>query len=126
MAQYSIDEIERIVREGAPDGANRSDTFHGIVGHFLGCGWTVEQIVEHLGQFPDGIGNRYIAEGRLAGEVERSAAAFAAQDQQQEGTAPWSNGWQAQEEPSEDTAEPKTEPEETEPEPDPEDPEPDP
>jgi hypothetical protein len=126
MAQYSIDEIERIVREGAPDGANRSDIFHGIVGHFLGCGWTVEQIVEHLGQFPDGIGNRYIAEGRLTGEVERSAAAFAAQDQQQEGTAPWSNSWQAQEEMSEVTAEPKTEPEETEREPNPEDPEPEP
>jgi hypothetical protein len=48
MAQYSIDDIERIVQEGAPEGANRSDTFHGIVGHFLGCGWTVEQIVSIL------------------------------------------------------------------------------
>jgi primase-polymerase (primpol)-like protein len=42
-AQYSIDQIEMIVSEGAPDGANRSDTFHGIVGHYLGCGWTVQR-----------------------------------------------------------------------------------
>jgi hypothetical protein len=106
MAQYSIDELERIVQEGAPEGANRSDTFHGIVGHFIGCGWRIEQIIEHLEQFPDGIGNRYIAEGRLAGEVKRSAAAFAANDQQQE-DAPWSNGWQA--EPKKESAKPKPE-----------------
>jgi hypothetical protein len=75
-AQYTINEIERIVQDGALDGANRSDTFHSIVGHYLGCGWTVEQIIEHLEEFPDGIGNRYIAEGRLAREVKRSAATF--------------------------------------------------
>jgi hypothetical protein len=79
-AQYSIDQIEQIVREGAPEGANRSDTFHGIVGHYLGCGWTIEQIIIHLEEFPDGIGNRYIAENRLAREVERSATAFGAED----------------------------------------------
>jgi hypothetical protein len=127
MAQYSIDELERIVQEGAPDGANRSDTFHGIVGHFLGCGWSIQRIIEHLEQFPDGIGNRYIAEGRLAREVKRSAAAFAANDEQQE-DAPWSNGWQAEGKPAaepepedpeseEPTAEPEgSEPEEAEPE----------
>jgi hypothetical protein len=97
-AQCSIDELERIVQEGAPDGANRSDLFHGVVGHFLGCGWSVEQIAEHLEQYPDGIGNRYIAEGRLLGEVERSAAAFTDNDQNET----WSNGWQEpeQQEPS--------------------------
>jgi hypothetical protein len=108
IAQCSIDEIERIVQEGAPDGANRSDLFHGVVGHFLGCGWSVEQIAEHLEQYPDGIGNRYIAEGRLFGEVERSAVAFTDSDQQQ--NEPWSNGWQAQEKPSA-----KLEPEQEEP-----------
>ena len=75
-AQYSIDEIEQIVWEGAPDGANRSDTFHAIVGHYLGCGWSVEQIIALLERHPDGIGERYIAEGRLAGEVERSAQKY--------------------------------------------------
>ena len=53
--QYSIDQIEQIVREGAPDGANRSDTFHGIVGHYIGCGWAIEQIIAHLEKFPDGM-----------------------------------------------------------------------
>ena len=51
-SKYSIDEIELIVRNGAPAGANRSDVFHGIVGHYVGCGWSVEQIAEHLQQFP--------------------------------------------------------------------------
>ena len=74
--RYGIDEIDRIVQDGAPDGTNRSDTFHSVVGHFLGCGWSVEQITIHLEQYPNGIGERYIAEGRLAGEVKRSAAAL--------------------------------------------------
>src|SRR6516162_3912827 len=47
-----------------------------IIGHYLGCGWSVEQIVALLEQHPDGIGGRYIAEGRLAGEVERSAGKY--------------------------------------------------
>jgi hypothetical protein len=80
--RYGIDEIDRIVRDGAPDGTNRSDTFHSVVGHFVGCGWSVEQIGLHLEQYPNGIGERYIAEGRLAGEVKRSAAAFGIGDQQ--------------------------------------------
>jgi hypothetical protein len=78
MAQRSIDEIERIVREGAPAGDNRSDTFQGIVGHYVGCGWSDERIVALLEQYPDGIGGRYLAEGRLAREVERSAGKYRA------------------------------------------------
>jgi len=76
MGQRSIEEIEQIVREGAPDGANRSNTFHAIVGNYLGCGWSVEEIVALLEQHSDGIGGRYLAEGRLAGEVERSAGKY--------------------------------------------------
>jgi AAA domain len=91
-AQYSIDQIEMIVSEGAPDGANRSDTFHGIVGHYLGCGWTVQQITEHLAEFPDGIGSRYIAENRLGREVERSAGAFGA-NANPSASETWSNGF---------------------------------
>jgi hypothetical protein len=37
--RYSIDQIEQIVREGPPPGTNRSDVFHAIVGHYVGCGW---------------------------------------------------------------------------------------
>jgi hypothetical protein len=72
LGAYSIEELERIVAEGVPAGANRSDLFHAIVGHYLGCGETEEQIVGHFRQHPDGIANRYIAEERLAGEVRRS------------------------------------------------------
>jgi hypothetical protein len=73
---FSIDEIEAIVRGGAPDGANRSDTFHAIIGHYLGVGWDADQILNHLGQFPNGIGERYLSEGRLSAEIARSAAKY--------------------------------------------------
>jgi hypothetical protein len=73
---YDIDYIERIVREGAPAGGNRSDNFHMVVGHYLGCGWGIKQIHEHLQQFPDGIGARYLAEDRLLGEISRSASKY--------------------------------------------------
>ena len=75
--KYSIDEIERIVREGAPAGSNRSDVFHTIVGHYVGCGWQPERILEHLQQHPAGIGSRYIREDRLRQEVLRSAGKYA-------------------------------------------------
>jgi hypothetical protein len=75
--KYSIDEIEQIVRAGASAGANRSDVFHSIVGHYVGCGWSVEQILEHLQQFPKGIGSRYLAEHRLHQEIARSAGKYA-------------------------------------------------
>jgi hypothetical protein len=46
------------------------------VGHYLGCGWSVEQIDEHLRQYPDGVAGRYLAEGRLAREIARSAGKY--------------------------------------------------
>ena len=73
---HDVDHIERIVREGAAAGANRSDMFHMVVGHYLGCGWSVEQIDEHLQQFPDGIAGRYLGEGRLSREIARSAGKY--------------------------------------------------
>ena len=42
---YSVDQIEQIVREGAPSDANRSNLFHTVIGHYVGCGWSVEQII---------------------------------------------------------------------------------
>src|SRR5262249_31917477 len=85
---YSIDEIERIVREGA-NGANRSDTFHAVVGHYRGCGWSIDRICEHLQQFPNGISDRYIHEGRLRREIERSACKYESRE------LPLSGGWTA-------------------------------
>jgi hypothetical protein len=73
---YSVDEIEVIARTGAPAGANRSDTFHTVIGHYLGVGWDGDQILAHLGQFPNGIGERYLNEGRLSGEIARSIAKY--------------------------------------------------
>ena len=84
---YTIEEIEQIVRTGAPEGANRSDLFHTIVGHYVGCQWEPDRIAEHLGQFPEGIGARYLAENRLTAEVERSAGKFAKEE------LPNSSGW---------------------------------
>jgi hypothetical protein len=66
------------VANGVQDDGNRSNIFHTIIGHYLGCGWSVEQIIEHLAQYSNGIGSRYIAEQRLAGEVERSAGKYGA------------------------------------------------
>lgn len=71
---YSIDEIDEIVRNGAPDGANRSDVFHSVIGHFVGCGWDAEKILELLEQHPHGIAERYHSQGRLRAEVERSTS----------------------------------------------------
>jgi Protein of unknown function (DUF3987) len=73
---YTIDEIEQIVRNGAPDGANRSDLFHAIVGHYHGCGWSAEEIVAHFEPHLLGIGERFIAEGRLVTEVIRSLGKY--------------------------------------------------
>jgi AAA domain len=75
-ARHAIDEIEQIVREGAPEGANRSDKFHVVVGHYIGCGWSVDRIHDHLKQFPDGIGGRYLSEDRLLREITRSASKY--------------------------------------------------
>jgi hypothetical protein len=111
-AQYSIDQIERIVREGAPEGANRSDTFHAIVGHCLGCGWSIEQIVARLEQYPDGIGERYIAEGRLRGEIKRSAQKY-----RPEPPELWTTAREQQPTPEpEPASEPEPDPEQKEPE----------
>ena len=73
---HDVDHIERVVREGTPAGANRSDTFHMVIGHYLGCGWGVEKIDEHLRQYPDGVAGRYFAEGRLSREISRSASKY--------------------------------------------------
>jgi AAA domain len=73
---YSVDQIEQFVRSGAPVGLNRSNLFHTIVGHYVGCGWNAGQILAHLQQFPQGIGERYLGEGRLSGEIARSISKF--------------------------------------------------
>jgi AAA domain len=116
---YSIEQIELIVRTGAPPEANRSDLFHTIVGHYIGRGWDVERIFEHLAQFPDGVGGRYLAEGRLSGEIARSAVKFGAAALPLFDAKGWSNGWEAKAPRQSDPApgpQPEQEPEQPEPE----------
>ena len=78
--KYPIEVVEQIAREGPPPGENRSNVFHAIVGHYVGCGWDVDRIFEHLQEHPQGIGGRYLAENRLRQEIERSAKKFAKAD----------------------------------------------
>ena len=89
---YSIDQIEHFVREGAPPEANRSELFHTIIGHYLGCGWDQEKIFERLQQFPDGIGGRYLSESRLRGEISRSADKYGAVELPWSGENVWTDG----------------------------------
>ena len=92
---YTVEEIETIVSTGTlPPGANRSDLFHAIVGHYLGCGQDPEQIAAHIGQFPDGIGGRYFAEGRLAREVMRSVCKYKGTELPEPGVNGWATGWE--------------------------------
>jgi hypothetical protein len=116
-SKYTIEQIEHIVRNGAPAGANRSDVFHGIVGHYLGCGWSVVQIHDHLQQFSDGIGSRYLREERLAREIGRSVSKYAARTLPLfEANGGWVNGWEGKtpqpEIPDQPRPEPQQEPEE--------------
>jgi hypothetical protein len=92
---YSVDQIEQFVCEGAPETTNRSELFHTIIGHYVGCGWRVEQIYEHLQQFPDGIGSKYLAEGRLSREIVRSAEKFGAASLPMFDANGWTSGWEA-------------------------------
>ena len=111
--KYSVDEIDWIVREGPPAGANRSDVFHAIVGHYVGCGWQPDRILDHLQQYPDGIGSRYLREDRLRQEIERSAGKYAHNELPLLGGNGGSRGWETK-------APPKPKPEQEQPqEPDP-------
>jgi AAA domain len=70
--KYSLEQIEDAVRTGAILTGSRSETFHVCVGHLHGCGWSAEQIFAHMEQFPDGICEKFLAEGRLSSEIDRS------------------------------------------------------
>jgi hypothetical protein len=102
--RYSIDQIEQIVREGAPEGANRSDVFHTIIGHYVGCSWNVDRILEHLQQYPNGIGSRYLVENRLRQEIERSAGKYTKSE------LPLFDSWEAKAPPEPDQEPPRQPP----------------
>jgi hypothetical protein len=91
---YSVDQIEDLVRSGPTDGANRSNTFHMVIGHYLGCGWDIERILAHLEQHPYGIGERYLREGRLAAEIARSAKKYGCSALPLFDNGGWSSSWE--------------------------------
>jgi len=118
--QLSIQEIEEFVQIApAPVGGQsiRSEVFHIVVGHYHGCGWTPEQIFAHLEQFPDGVGGRYLAEGRLSGEIERSLQRLQDYSRRQKQIGPdrdWTGDWKVRSTPEtepEPAPEPEAEPE---------------
>jgi hypothetical protein len=95
-SRFSIDEIDDAVRTGAHLVGSRSETFHVIVGHYHGCGWTPEQIFEHMAQFPEGICAKYLAEGRLSGEIDRSIRNLRKYSGKPElDVKPWTGSWEA-------------------------------
>jgi hypothetical protein len=111
---YTVEEIDALIRDGvppAPSGQSiRSGVFHTIVGHLLGCGWDAERISERLAQYPDGIGSKYIAEGRLRREVDRSLKRFQGEQLPLSGgNGGWVNGWEAKPELLPSSAEPDPE-----------------
>ena len=75
-----FDDVEQIVENGPAPGTDRSAVFFGIVGSYFGRGWSAERIAEHLEQHPGGIGARYIEQGRLADQVGKCVAKYAAQN----------------------------------------------
>ena len=101
-ANTALKQIEQIVREGPPAGADRSAVFHAIVGHYVGCGWEADRIFDHLQQHPQGIGERYLAQDRLRGEVERSAGKYAKSE-----LPPWSDSWEAKAPPEPEEPQPE-------------------
>src|SRR6516225_9135843 len=113
--QLSIQEIEEFVQIApAPVGGQsiRSEVFHIVVGHYHGCGWTMEQIYEHLAQHPDGVGGRYLAEGRLSSEIERSLQRLRDYSRRQQQIGPdrtWTGDWKVRSTP-ETESEPESEP----------------
>jgi hypothetical protein len=63
-------DLQVLIRAGVPDTADRSAVFHSVVGQLRDRGWSVQQIVELLGEHPGGIAAKY--RKRIVREVRRS------------------------------------------------------
>ena len=61
--------IQILIENGAPEG-ERSEKFQEVVWYLASMGWTIEQIVDELAKYPNGIGLKYA--NRLLAEVTRS------------------------------------------------------
>jgi len=61
--------INDIIKNGAPEGS-RSELFQKVVWNLAGRGWPIDQIIDELIRYPDGIAAKYA--NRLHTEVSRS------------------------------------------------------
>jgi Virulence-associated protein E len=61
---------DNVIQNGAPAGCDVSALFHSVIGHLAASNKSVDQIIDELSKWPNGIARRYT--GRLRGEVERS------------------------------------------------------
>lgn len=59
-----------VIQNGAPGNNDVSALFHSVIGHLAAKNMSVDEIVDELSKWPNGIGRRYPS--RLRGEVERS------------------------------------------------------
>lgn len=67
-------DFDRVIREGVPEGEDRSAAFHAVVWHLAATGLSPEQIVATLAKHPGGIAAKFF--DRLANEVHRSFQKF--------------------------------------------------
>ena len=68
-AGAQTDYYRDIIENGAPEG-ERSEKFQEVVWYLASTGWSIEQIVDELAKYPNGIGFKY--SNRLLAEVTRS------------------------------------------------------
>jgi hypothetical protein len=61
--------IDDLIKNGAPEGA-RSELFQKVVWNLAGKGWSIDQIIDELARYPNGIAAKYA--NRLNIEVNRS------------------------------------------------------
>jgi Virulence-associated protein E len=64
-------DYDAVIRDGAPVG-QRSELFQACVWHLASKHMPVDAIVSELAKYPNGIAAKYITDGRLRSEVERS------------------------------------------------------
>jgi hypothetical protein len=67
--QSSSIDYDDVIQNGAPEG-QRSELFQAVVWHLAAKGMSIEEIVDKLAQYPNGIGAKYA--DRLLDEVARS------------------------------------------------------
>jgi hypothetical protein len=74
-----------IIENGAPEG-ERSEKFQEAVWHLASAGLSIEQIVDELAKYPNGIGFKY--SNRLLAEVSRSYSKWRSQRRSSAGRSP--------------------------------------